>query len=77
MGVHITNFCGNDFYQSSLLDSFDYEKDNKLNRIIDEIRLKYGSKAISRSCFLHSGLSSMCGGMAEGEEEYPLMSAMI
>jgi len=77
LGVHITDFCGNDFYQCSLLDTFNYEKDIKLNKAIDEIRLKYGSKAISRSCFLHSGLNSMCGGMAEGEEEYPLMSAML
>ncbi|MBU3215026.1 DNA polymerase IV [Clostridium estertheticum] len=77
LGVHITDFCGNDFYQCSLLDTFNYEKDSNLNKTIDEIRLKYGSKAISRSCFLHSGLNNMCGGMADGEEEYPLMSAML
>jgi len=77
LGVHITDFCGNDFYQCSLLDIFDYEKDSKLNKAIDEIRLKYGSKAVVRSCFLHSGLNSMCGGMANGEEDYPLMSAML
>lgn len=77
LGIHITDFCRNDFYQCSLLDTFDYEKDNKLNKVIDEIRLKYGSNAISRSCFLHSGLNAMCGGMANGEEDYPLMSAML
>ncbi|MBU3099815.1 MULTISPECIES: DNA polymerase Y family protein [Clostridium] len=77
LGVHITDFCDNDFYQCSLLDTFNYEKDSNLNKTIDEIRLKYGSKAISRSCFLHSGLNNMCGGMAEGEEEYPVMSAML
>ena len=75
LGVHITDFCNNDFYQCSLLDDFNYEKDSKLNKAIDEIRLKYGHKAISRSCFLHSGLSAMCGGI--GEEDYPLMSAML
>ena len=77
LGVHITDFCGNDFYQCSLLDTFDYEKDRKINDTIDKIRLKYGSKAVVRSCFLHSGLNSMCGGMADGEEDYPLMSAML
>ena len=77
LGIHITDFCRNDFYQCSLLDTFDYEKDNKLNKVIDEIRLKYGSNAISRSCFLHSGLNAMCGGMANGEEDYPLISAML
>ncbi|MBU3144910.1 DNA polymerase IV [Clostridium sp. CF012] len=75
LGVHITDFCGNDFYQCYMLDTFDYDKDSKLNKAVDEIRLKYGDKAIGRSCFLHSGLSAMCGGI--GEEDYPLMSAML
>jgi len=77
LGVHITDFCGNDFYQSSLFDSFNYDKDNKLNKVIDEIRLKYGSGAILKSCFLHSGLSAMCGGMADGEEGYQAMSSIL
>ena len=75
LGVHITDFCGNDFYQCSLLDTFDYEKDRRINDAVDKIRLKYGSKAVVRSCFLHSGLSAMCGGV--GEEDYPMMSAML
>ncbi|MCB2290594.1 DNA polymerase IV [Clostridium sp. CS001] len=75
LGVHITDFCGNDFYQNSYLDTFDYEKDMKLNKAVDEIRLKFGHKAISRSCFLHSGISAMCGGI--GEEDYPLMSSNL
>jgi len=75
LGVHITDFCCNDFYQCSLLDTFNYEKDSKLNKVVDEIRLKYGHKAISKSCFIHSGLSAMCGGI--GEEDYPLMSSIL
>ena len=75
LGVHITDFCGNDFYQNSYLDTFNYEKDMKLNKAVDEIRLKFGHKAISRSCFLHSGISAMCGGI--GEEDYPLMSSTL
>ncbi|MCB2310629.1 DNA polymerase IV [Clostridium tagluense] len=75
LGIHITDFCNNDFYQRSLLDTFDYEKDSKLNKVIDGIRLKYGCKAISKSCFLNSGLSAMCGGI--GEEDYPLMSSIL
>lgn len=75
LGVHITDFCNNDFYQYSILDSFDYDRDRELNKVVDEIRLKYGNKAIMRSCFLNSGLSSMCGGI--GEEDYPLISSML
>ena len=75
LGVHITSFCGNDFYQCSLLDNFDYEKDKRINDTIDKIRLRYGSKAVVRSCFLHSGLSAMCGGI--GEDDYPLMNSIL
>jgi DNA polymerase-4 len=75
LGVHITDFCGNDFYQCSLLDTFDYEKDRRINDTVDLIRLKYGSESVVRSCFLHSGLSAMCGGI--GEEDYPLMSSIL
>lgn len=75
LGIHITDFCNNEYHQYSLLDSFNYDKDRKLNKVIDEIRLKYGNKSIIRSCFLHSGLSSICGGV--GEEDYPLMSSKL
>ena len=75
LGVHITDFCGNDFMQCSLLDTFNYDKDSKLNKVIDELRLRFGHNAVSRSCFLHSGVKAMCGGVAE--EDYPLMSSML
>lgn len=75
LGIHVTELGTNDFYQGYLLDDFNYEKDRAVNETIDKIRLRYGSKAVMRSCFLHSGLSSMCGGI--GEEDYPLMSSML
>ena len=75
LGVHITDFCGNEFYQCSLLDNFNYEKDRKINAAVDKIRLKYGSKAVVKSCFLHSKLSPMCGGI--GEDDYPMMSSIL
>jgi len=75
LGIHITDFCSNDFYQCSLLDTFNYDKDRRINIVVDAIRLKYGSSSIVRSCFLHSGLSAMCGGI--GEEDYPLMSSIL
>lgn len=75
LGVHITDFCGNDFYQSSLLDTFNYEKDRKLNKVVDDIRLKFGPKSVMKSCFLHSGLQPMCGGV--GENDYPVMGSIL
>lgn len=75
LGVHVTELGSNDFYQSCFLDDFNYAKDRAINEAIDKIRLKYGSQAVVRSCFLNSGLNSMCGGV--GEEDYPLMSSML
>jgi DNA polymerase-4 len=75
LGVHVTELGSNDFYQSYLLDDFNYAKDRAINDTIDKIRLKFGSKSVIRSCFLHSGVSSMCGGV--GEEDYPLMASML
>ncbi|SMC19785.1 DNA polymerase-4 [Clostridium acidisoli DSM 12555] len=77
LGVHVTELYSNDFYQSSLLDNFDYEKDKAINNVIDDIRLKYGSNAIMRSCFLHSDVKHMCGGMGDGEEDHPSMSSIL
>ncbi|WP_139905441.1 DNA polymerase Y family protein [Clostridium thermarum] len=75
LGVHATELGSNDFYQGYLLDDFNYEKDRAVNDVVDKIRLKYGSKAIMRSCFLNSGLSSMTGGV--GEEDYPVMTSIL
>lgn len=75
LGVHVTELVPNDFYQSSLLDEFNYAKDRAINDTIDNIRLKYGAKSVIRSCFLHSGISSMCGGV--GEDDYPMMSSRL
>jgi DNA polymerase-4 len=75
LGVQVTDFCGNDFVQCSLLESFDSEKASKLDKAIDEIRMKYGKEAIVRSCFLHSGVNSMTGGIGEGD--YPVMASTL
>jgi DNA polymerase-4 len=75
LGVHATELGSNDFYQGYLLDDFNYEKDRAVNDVVDKIRLKYGSKAIMRSCFIHSGLSSMTGGV--GEEDFPVMTSIL
>ncbi len=75
LGVHVTDLCNNDYYQYSLLDTFDYDKDRRINKAIDDIRLKYGRDAVYRSCFVNSGLRCMCGGV--GEEDYQIMSSIL
>lgn len=75
MGIHVTQLCTNEFYQCSLLDNGNNEKERLLDKTIDELRLKYGSKSIIRSSFLHSGIQSISGGV--GEESYPIMSSLL
>jgi len=75
LGIHVTDLCTNEFYQCNLLEDNNIEKTKALDKAIDEIRLKYGSKAIIRSSFLHSGIRGMTGGV--GEEDYPVMSSIL
>lgn len=75
IGIHVTDFCTNEFYQYGIFDGKDIDKVRALDKAIDEIRLKYGAKAIVRSSFLQSGIRSMSGGI--GEEEYPVMSSLL
>jgi hypothetical protein len=51
------------------------ERDSKLDKVIDEIRLNYGKESVKRSCFLHSGVKSMTEGV--GEEDYSLMASIL
>ncbi|MEQ8156130.1 MAG: DNA polymerase IV, partial [Clostridiaceae bacterium] len=75
LGIHVTDLCTNEFYQYDLFENENIEKTKALDKAVDEIRLKFGSGAIVRSSFLHSGIRGMTGGI--GEEDYPLMSSLL
>lgn len=75
LGVRVSEFCSNEFYQKSLFEDENHEKYRALDATIDGIRLKYGSRSVFRASFLHSGLKPMTGGV--GESDYPLMASML
>lgn len=76
LGVRVSELCGNDFVQVSFFqDEQKNDKQRRLDAAIDQIRLKYDNKAITRGCFANSGIKPMMGGV--GEEDYPLMSSML
>jgi len=75
LGVRVSELCQNDFLQLSLFAK-DYEKERKVDQAIDGIRERFGSQAIMRSSYLHSGLKSMTGGVIS-EEEYPTMTSLL
>ncbi len=75
LGVRVSELCNNDFIQLSMFEK-DYEKERKLDRVIDSIRARFGSKAVFRSSFLNSGLSTMTGGTVP-DDDYPMMSSIL
>lgn len=64
IGVHTTGVTHEGIRQYDLFDNGDYEKYEKWNQAIDEIRGKYGEDAVMRASFLHSGLSHTAGGLS-------------
>lgn len=74
LGVRVSELCSNDFIQISLLDSYD-KKTEILDKTIDNLRLKFGSKSVFRSVFLHSGICPITGGVME--DEYQMMSSLL
>ena len=61
-------------YQTSLFDDRNKEKLRILDSTIDDIRMKFGSKLITRASFINSGIRGMTGGVAE---DYPLMTSVL
>ena len=75
IGVSVSELCTNEFNQSSFFDEKDIDKNRQIDRTLDSLRMRFGSNAVYRSAFLHSGLKPMTGGI--GEDEYPVMASML
>jgi DNA polymerase-4 len=75
-GVRIGSLQTNDYRQTSLFEDESVSaKHQKLDKTVDKIRLKYGSNAIYRASFLHSGISPINGGVSGSE--YPVMTSIL
>lgn len=75
LGVRVSEFISNDFYQLSFWDNQSKQKNQKLDTAVDMIRKKYGDYALVRSCFIHSNLSPIQGGVNDGD--YPMMTSLL
>lgn len=75
IGVRVSHLNTEKQAQVSFFDDVDVEKNLALDNAIDNIRLRYGKKAIIRSSFLHSGMRPINGGVQE--EDYPMMSSTL
>ncbi|UMZ75449.1 DNA polymerase Y family protein [Natranaerofaba carboxydovora] len=75
MGIHLSDLCSNELHQLTIF-SYNNEKESKMDNAIDKLRQKYGHEVLIRSCFLHSGLDPMLGGVIK-EKDYPMMSSLL
>ncbi|NLY14645.1 MAG: DNA polymerase IV, partial [Gammaproteobacteria bacterium] len=71
--INISELSSNDFFQLSVLENFN-KKQEILDKTIDELRYRFGYESVIRSCFLHSGIKPLIGGVVM-EDEYPMMSS--
>ncbi|MFQ9463750.1 MAG: hypothetical protein ACLR09_01895 [Gallintestinimicrobium sp.] len=63
LNVTATRLTEFEYRQYSLFDSVDYEKLEKANQAIDQIRAKFGENAVMRASFLKSSVSPTSGGL--------------
>lgn len=75
LGVRVSELSTNDVIQLALFEK-ENEKQTALDKVIDNIRSKFGPNSIIRSSFLQSGLRAMTGGTVS-DEEYPMMSSLL
>jgi len=73
LGVRVTKLSNNETYQRSLFDDNKTDKQRALDKTIDNLREKYGNKAIIRSTFVNSEVSPM---IEESKEEYLMMGGL-
>jgi DNA polymerase-4 len=75
LGLRATDLHSNDYVQLSLLENYNFARDQYIDVAIDQIRGRYGIAAIQRASFLHSGLNPVTGGI--GEDDYPIMTSIL
>lgn len=67
VGVHTTKVNNSTARQYNLFDMDKYDRIEKLDEAVDNIRERYGEDAIMRACFLQSKLGHMAGGIDSGK----------
>ncbi len=73
MGIRVSELVPCDFLQLTMFEKYD-DKKKKLDDTIDKLRLRFGVGSVMRSCFLHSGLAPVSGGVIE---DFQMMSSIL
>jgi len=75
MGVSVSDLDNAKFQQLSIFKDRNSLNNEKLDKVIDKIREKYGDTAIIRGVFANSDLEPLLGGYPD--DEYPKMSSIL
>ncbi|MEL7567982.1 MAG: DNA polymerase IV [Dehalobacterium sp.] len=75
LGVHVSCLSRAENIQLSLFTNRELSKMQALDKAIDSIRSKFGTYALTRAVFIHTGISPLSGGV--GEEDYPMFSSAL
>jgi DNA polymerase-4 len=75
IGVRVSELTTGDHVQLSVFEK-DWEKQKKVDRVVDQIRMKFGPDVIIRNNFLWSGLAPLQGGLSE-DSAYPVMTSIL
>ena len=75
LGIRLSQFNEEKFYQVSLFNGEKEEKNKNLDKAIDTIRERFGDYSVVRSTFINSGVKPLTGG--NGEADYPFMGSFL
>lgn len=75
LGVRVSDLSSADYVQLSMFEK-DWEKQNKIDRAVDKLRIRFGPGALVRSNFLWSGLKPLEGGLTD-DASYPVMTSIL
>lgn len=75
LGVRVSELSKADYVQLSMFER-DWEKEKKVDRAIDQIRMRFGPGSIIRSNFLWTGIAPLQGGLTE-DASFPVMTSIL
>lgn len=64
LGIHTMGVSRDQVRQIELFDPVDYEKKERMDKAIDDIRKRYGNDAVMRASFLGTAIDHMNGGIS-------------
>ena len=66
LSVHLTDLVRNDQCQMTFYDMRRVSEDQALNRVVDQIRIRFGQNAIYRGTFVNTDMKPLEGGVNDG-----------